>query len=92
MDHSHTVELGHTHMQVAGGGRPPVEDTVQLRELGNLAATGVVAHTFVAPVGDQMGRLAFHTVFAAETVDLVEGGIRNLGEVTAVVMDVAMGD
>lgn len=46
LDHSHTVELGHTHKQVVGVGRHLAEDTVQLGEPENLAAaTGVVAHT-----------------------------------------------
>ena len=52
LDHSHTVELGHTHMQVAGVGKPLAEDTVQLGKPENLAATGVTGHTFVAPVGN----------------------------------------
>lgn len=51
LDHSHKVELGHTHMQVVGVGRHLVEDTLQLGEPEDLAATGMVAHTFV-PDGD----------------------------------------
>ena len=39
-----------------------------------------------------MGKLAARTDFAAETVDPAEDNTRSLGEVTAVVMDVAMGD
>ena len=48
LDHSHMVELGHTHMQVVGVGRYLAEDTVQLGEPENLAAaTGVVARTYL---------------------------------------------
>lgn len=46
------VKLGHTHMQVAGVSRHLAEDTVPPGEPENLAATGVVAHRFVAPDGD----------------------------------------
>lgn len=52
LDHSHTVVLGHIHMQEAGVGRPLVEDTVQLEEPENLAATEGTGHIFVAPVVD----------------------------------------
>lgn len=44
LDHSHMLELGRTHMQVAGVGRYLAEDTVQLGVPENLAETGVVAH------------------------------------------------
>lgn len=47
LDHSHMVELGHTHMQVVGVGRHLAEDTVQLEEPEDLDATGVVAHIYL---------------------------------------------
>lgn len=72
-------------------GESLVWGTVQLGEPDNVAATEVVARIFVVAVGDQAGKLAVRTYFAAETVDLAGDSIRNLGEVTAVVMDVAMG-
>lgn len=51
-DHSHTAELGHTHIQVVGVGRHLAEDTVQLDQPEDLAATAVFAHKFVARDGD----------------------------------------
>ena len=81
-DHSHMVELGHIHKQVAGVGRHLAEDTVQLGEPENLAATRVVAHTYL---GGWVGTLSVRTDFAADRN-------RILDEVKAVVMDAAMGD
>ena len=78
------VELGHTRMQVLEVGRHFVEDTAPPAE--NLAATGVFAHKLVAPDGQWVDKLALRTGFAAEDCT------GSLGGVTAVVMDVAMGD
>lgn len=52
LDHGHMVEPGHNHTQVAGVGKHLAEDTVQLAEPENPAATGLVVHTFVAPDRD----------------------------------------
>ena len=79
LDHSRMGELGHTHMQVAEAGRYLAEDTVQVGEPEHLDSTGMVAHTFV-------------TEPAAETAGPAGDSNQILGEVKAVVMDVAMGD
>ena len=92
-DRSHMVELGHTHTQVVGVDRHLAEDTVRLVEPGSLAATEAVAVArTLTPVGDSGGKLAVGTDLAVGIVVLAGDGKRILGEVKAVVMDVAMGD
>ena len=43
------TEFDHTHMQVAGVGKTPAEDTALPEGTGNLAAIAGIAHTLVAP-------------------------------------------
>ena len=87
------VELDRTHTMVVGVDRHLAEDTVRLVEPGNLAATGAVAVArTLALVEGSGGKLAVGTDLAVGIVDPAGDGKRILGEVKAVVMDVAMGD
>ena len=86
---THMVEPGRIHTQAAEVGTYPTEDTVRLERSENLAAIAVLARTLAA-VGDQVGKLAVRTDFAAEMVYPVEESDHIPGEVKAAVMDAVM--
>ena len=87
LNHSHMTEFDHTHMQVAGVGKPPAEDTAPPEGSENLAAIAIIAHTLVAPDRGYIGTLAAHMDFAAETADPAGDGNQTQDEVKAVGMD-----